>query len=146
AGGLAIGAPLVAVAAPAIDLMLRVAPSPETLSPSARVGDGANAAPSPIVPTEVPSVSPAAASAATAVISAAELSHRLAGLDPRGSARTAAAAVIAAWGGRPLGGGETRLPEGLESVAWRRGPEGREFPAKRSTPRLPDLPSLPALR
>ena len=145
-GGLAIGATLVAVAAPSIDRLLRVAPPIETPSPSAQVGDGANAALSPSVPPESPSRPPAAASAATAVISAAELSHRLVGLDPRGSARTAAAAVIAAWGERPLGDEETRLPEDLESVAWRRGLEELDFTANRSMLRLLDLPALLELR
>src|SRR5262249_48314181 len=80
-----------------------------------------------------------------AVVSAAELAQRLTRLDPRGSARTAAAAVLAAWGERPLGSEETRLPEDLEAVAWRRGLEELEFTANRSMLRLLPLPALPAL-
>src|SRR5262249_60865778 len=72
--------------------------------------------------------------------------HRCAAPAPRESGRERAAAVIAAWGERPLGDEETRLPEDLESVAWRRGLEELEFTANRSMLRLLDLPALLELR
>ena len=86
------------------------------------------------------------APSAIAPISAAELSQFLAGIDSRASARTATAAVLAAWGEHPLGDEETRLPEDLESVAWRRGLQELQLTANLSMLRLLDLPALLVVR
>jgi hypothetical protein len=143
-GGLAIGASLVAVGAPQVDRLLRVtqsdAAAPHAMQTTDDVQDAARAvaAPEPSPPQPVVT--------APALATAADVAHRLAGLDPAASARAATAAILAEWGERPLEGQETRLPENLESVAWRRGLEELQLTANRSMLRLLDLPALLEVR
>jgi general secretion pathway protein A len=136
-GGLAIGASLVAVAAPGIDRLMRVPPSAATAPASEPVAD---VAPPPVEPAH------AMVTAPPSLASPAELARRLASLDAQASARAGTDALLAAWGERPLGSEETRVPDDLESIAWRRGLEEIEFTANRSMLRLLDLPALLEVR
>jgi general secretion pathway protein A len=166
--GLAIGVSLVAVGAPRLDRLL--APSPSAALPEPAAGaapavagavallDGtvpAGAAPA-LAAGGPPSVKdpPSGASPSASVteptppspVSAADLAQRLAAVDLRASARAATATVLAAWGERPLLDDETRLPDDLETVAWRRGLEQLQLTANRSMLRLLDLPALLVVR
>jgi general secretion pathway protein A len=143
-GGLAIGASLVAVGAPQVDRLLRVTQSDAAAPRVTQTADEAQDAARAVAEPEAPPPQPAVA--APAVASAADVAHRLTGLDPAASARAATAAILAEWGERPLDGAETRLPENLESVAWRRGLEELQLTANRSMLRLLDLPALLEVR
>jgi general secretion pathway protein A len=94
----------------------------------------------PEAPTPQPAIT------APAVATAADVAHHLAALDPAASARAATAAILAEWEERPLDAEETRLPENLEAVAWRRGLEELQLTANRSMLRLLDLPALLEIR
>jgi general secretion pathway protein A len=143
-GGLAIGASLVAVGAPQVDRLLRVTQSDAAAPRVTQTADEAPDAARAVAEPEAPP--PPTAIAAPSLASAADVTHRLSGLDPAASARAATAAILAEWGERPLDGAETRLPENLESVAWRRGLEELQLTANRSMLRLLDLPALLEVR
>jgi len=150
AGGLAIGVALVAFGAPTLDRLLAVQPSAATPDPPPSPAPPAvhdRAAPKVAVEPDPPptAAEPAPtppAVAAPAAASAPEFTDRLARIDTPASARAAAAAVLAAWGANPLDPGETRLPDGLEAIAWRRGLQELQLTANRSMLRLLDLPAL----
>jgi general secretion pathway protein A len=144
AGGLAIGVSLVAFGAPRLDWLLR--PSPPAAVASRAAGDDAGEAASIAAPPEPPPAVEPAAAAPPPAASAADVERRLAGMDPQASARAATAALLTAWDERPLGSEESRLPDDLESVAWRRGLEELELTANRSMLRLLDLPVLLSMR
>ena len=143
-GGLAIGASLVAVGAPQVDRLLRITQSdvaaPRVTQTTDDVQDAARTVAAPEAPPPQPAVT------APAIATAADVTHRLAGLDPAASARAATAAILEEWGERPLDGEEARLPENLESVAWRRSLEELQLTANRSMLRLLDLPALLEVR
>src|SRR5262249_24321474 len=80
------------------------------------------------------------------VLSAVELTRRLSSVDEDSSVRKATDVVLAAWGERPLVVDESRLPDDLPSVAWRRGLQELMLTSNRSMLRLLDLPALLALR
>jgi general secretion pathway protein A len=144
AGGLAIGASLVAVGAPQIDRVLRVTQSDAAAPRAAQTADDTRDSPRTAAVPESPPAEPAVT--APAVASAPDVARRLAGLDPSASAHAATSAILTAWGERPLESDETRLPENLESVAWRRGLEELQLTANRSMLRLLDLPALLEVR
>ena len=73
---------------------------------------------------------------------ASELSERLGKVDARQSARTAAAAVLAAWRVRPLDADESAFPADLDRVAWRRGLDELALAGNLSMLRLLDLPAV----
>jgi general secretion pathway protein A len=142
--GLAIGAALVALGGPQLDRLLGQPPAAATAEPETT--PAAPAAESPAAPS-VAAPGPSAPSATDVPpISAGELAQFLAGIDSHASARTATAAVLAAWGEHPLEDEEMRLPEGLESVAWRRGLQELQLTANLSMLRLLDLPALLVVR
>jgi general secretion pathway protein A len=163
-GGLAIGASLVAFGAPQFDRFFGSGPSSATaapataqattaarppatagLPPPAALGGGALIPPEPQVAVfgaPQGSVTPPA----PAPMSASDLAQRLAAIDAGASARAAVAAVLAAWGERALQTDETRLPDDLEAVAWRRGLQELQLTANRSMIRLLDLPALLVMR
>ena len=62
------------------------------------------------------------------------------------SARTATDSVLGAWGLAPLTADEARLPDQIETVAWRRGSQELPLVTNRSMLRLLDLPAVVALR
>ena len=136
--GLAIGAALVVFGMPVFD---RLVPSPPAVASapdaSAATGLAETQPEAPPAPKPVATPEP---------ISLAELTERLAGTDLGASARTATAAVLAAWGERPLSEGEARLPDDLEAVAWRRGLQELQLTANDSMLRLLDLPALLVVR
>jgi general secretion pathway protein A len=146
-GGLAIGASLVAVGAPQIDRLLRVtqsdAAAPRVVQTTEDTRDGARAAAAPAAPEASP-VEPTVSG--PTLVSVADVARRLTGLDPSASARAATGAILTAWGERALDGDETRLPENLEAVSWRRGLEELQLTANRSMLRLLDLPALLEVR
>ena len=142
--GLAIGAALVGLGAPQLDRLLRQPPAAATSEPATSAA--ASTAESPAPPSVAAPGPPAPSAIAIQPISAAELAQFLAGIDSRASARTATAAVLAAWGEQPLGDEEARLPEGLESVVWRRGLQELQLTANLSMLRLLDLPALLVVR
>jgi general secretion pathway protein A len=76
------------------------------------------------------------------LLSVGELAARLARIEPAASARSATAAMLAAWRERPLAEGEAKLPDDLETVAWRRGLQALQLTANRSMLQLLDLPAL----
>src|SRR5262245_15046365 len=169
--GLAIGIALVVFGGTQLDRLLNLilpASKPERVREArireARiqdVQDAARAAPA-LVPVADPPVPtpPAAKSAATLVLaatgepaiaapvalSAAELTRRLTSVDENNNVRTATDVVLAAWGERALVVDESRLPDDLPSVAWRRGLQELTLTSNRSMLRLLDLPALLALR
>jgi general secretion pathway protein A len=160
--GLAIGASLVAIGAPQLDGL--VARLPAALS-SATVAGTASASPEESTPVKLAA---APATAATDPPAAVPIDHsapaqnagdgsqprvpvedlmqRLASTDSRASARAATAVILEAWGERPLGDDESRLPDDLETVAWRRGLQTIDLTANRSMLRLLDLPALLKVR
>ncbi len=149
--GLTIGAALVAVGLPILEHLL---PPPSAAVASAPGGEEA-APPPPVAVTAPPAPAPAPApvpAAAEAIFSSPpsltqdEVAQRLAGGDLAASARAATAALLAAWGERPLADGETRLPDDLEAVAWRRGLHQLQLTGNQSMLRLLDLPALLILR
>jgi general secretion pathway protein A len=142
-GGLAIGASLVAVGAPQVDRLLRVTQSDAAAPRVTQTTDDAPDAARAVAAVEAP---PPPAPTAPAAASAAEVAHHLAALDPGASARAATGAILTAWGERSLDGDETRLPENLEAVAWRRGLDELQLTANRSMLRLLDLPALLEVR
>jgi general secretion pathway protein A len=142
--GLAIGAALVGLGAPHLDRLLGQPPAAATSEPATSAA--ASTAESPAPPSVAAPGPPAPSAIAIQPISAAELAQFLAGIDSRASARTATAAVLAAWGEQPLGDEEARLPEGLESVVWRRGLQELQLTANLSMLRLLDLPALLVVR
>ncbi len=142
--GLAIGASLVAVGAPEVDRLFRVPPSLATPSGPSPTAD-ATSGPTDSTPSTGPAAAPPADVPAP-ITSAAELGRLLAGRDTQATARAATATLLTVWGARPLVEGEARLPEDLESVAWRRGLEELQLTANRSMLRLLDLPALLELR
>jgi general secretion pathway protein A len=75
-----------------------------------------------------------------------DLEHRLAATDSAASARAAVATILAAWQVRPLAPNETRVPDDLEQIAWRRGLDDLALTGNRSMLRLLDLPALVELR
>ncbi len=149
--GLALGAALVAFGSPALDRLLDAPRSGagEALAtarePAAIERPAAPDAPAPGAPTPAAAVTPALAPALTAM-SAADLAKRLAGVDLRTSARNATAAVLAAWNAPALQDAESKLPDDLEAVAWRRGLQELQLTANRSMLRLLDLPAVLVLR
>jgi general secretion pathway protein A len=164
--GLAIGASLVAFGAPQLDRLVGSPPSSTTAALAttlAPAGAGRPAAadvpapaargveallpPEPPAPVAVSDTPPASITPpVTSPISTGDLAQRLAGIDARASARAATAAVLAAWGERALQPEETRLPDDLEAVAWRRGLQELQLTANRSMLRLLDLPALLVMR
>jgi general secretion pathway protein A len=138
--GLAIGAALVALSAPHLDRLLGQPPAAATSKPAP--GPAPPAAESPAPPSVAAPNASAPSGSDIQPISATELAQFLAGIDSRASARTATAAVLAAWGEQPLGDEEARLPEGLESVVWQRGLQELQLTANLSMLRLLDLPAL----
>ncbi len=54
--------------------------------------------------------------------------------------------MLAAWGERPLATDETRLPDDIAAVAWRRGLQELSLTSNPSMLRLLDLPAVVALR
>jgi len=80
------------------------------------------------------------------VISPAELRGRLMDADAQVSAHAATEGILAAWGERPLAADESRVPNEIETVAWRRGLQAVELTGNRSMLRLLDLPAVLALR
>ena len=149
--GLAIGAALVAFGAPALDRLLGAPRSGagEALAtarePAAIERPDAPDAAAPGAPTPPAAVTASVAPAITPT-STADLAKRLAGVDLRTSARNATAAVLAAWNERALQDAESKLPDDLEAVAWRRGLQELQLTANRSMLRLLDLPALLVLR
>ncbi len=77
-----------------------------------------------------------------APLSLDDVAARLSAVDPATTARAATTAVLAAWSERPLGGDEARLPDELDSVAWRRGLQHVTLTGNRSMLRLLDLPAI----
>jgi len=75
-----------------------------------------------------------------------DLVARLTSADSVATAQSATAALLAAWSERPLVAGEARLPDEIDSVAWRRGLQHVTLTGNRSMLRLLDLPALLALR
>lgn len=167
AAGLTIGIMLVAIGGPQLDWLLRV-PLPAAPPAAAPAGAPAASAAHPagagaaraVETAARPPVEAAAAAAvepvaapqvptaprAPAPLSSAELTQRLTDAEVPVSAHAATDAILAAWGERPLGADETRLPEEIESVAWRRGLQELPLTSNRSMLRLLDLPALVALR
>ena len=143
--GLAIGAALVALGGPQLDRLLGQQPAAATSEPATTIA--APAAESPAAPSAAaPGPSAPSATDVQPPISATELAQFLAGIDSRASARTATAAVLAAWGEHPLEEEEMRLPESLEAVAWRRGLQELQLTANLSMLRVLDLPALLVVR
>ena len=162
--GLAIGISLVAFGGPSLDRLLshnspqvvsRENPSPDppaghehqpVQSAAAPSASAPVAAPAPPEPAVAAVVATAEASVQRPPPSAADLERQLASADLNESARAATEAILAAWGARPLGSDEMRLPENLESVAWRRGLQEMPLIGNRSMLRLLDVPALVQLR
>jgi len=161
--GLAIGASLVAFGAPQLDRLLGQPPSGATASATVQApvatrpaaldvlapapGAAALTPPEPFVPVDGTTSLPASVAApVTPPASAFDIGQRLASIEPRASARAATAAILAAWGERALQAEETRLPDDLESVAWRRGLQEMQLTANRSMLRLLDLPAILVVR
>ncbi len=90
-----------------------------------------------------PAAAPAPSPLATA---AAEVERRLAASTADESAHDATTRVLAAWHTRPLAADETRLPDDLERVGWRRGLDTLPFNGNRSMLQLLDLPAVVELR
>jgi hypothetical protein len=88
-------------------------------------------APAPVVPA--------------ALASAEELARQLMSLETGASARAATDVLLAVWGESPLAGNEVRLPQDLESVAWRRGLQSLSLSGNRSMLRLLNLPAIVTL-
>jgi general secretion pathway protein A len=140
--GLAIGASLVAFGAPQLDRLIARPPDTETAMAAppvtaedvapVRLASTVAAAPAPPVapPTET----------------ADDLVRRLSDADASATARAATAAIVAAWGERPLLDDEGRLPDELDTIAWRRGLQTLELTANRSMLQLLDLPALLVVR
>jgi general secretion pathway protein A len=80
------------------------------------------------------------------LVSVGGLAERLVRIEPHSSARSALAAVLAAWNERPLAEGEVKLPDAFETVAWRRGLQALQLTANRSMLQLLDLPALLVVR
>jgi general secretion pathway protein A len=143
--GLAIGASLVAFGAPRLDRLIARLPEAET------AGAAAPLAAAQPVPLELAAIGPVGpAPAATPDVppaaTAEDLQQRLADADAPATARAAAAAMLAAWGERPLLDDEGRLPDDLDTIAWRRGLQTLELTANRSMLQLLDLPALLVVR
>jgi general secretion pathway protein A len=170
AAGLAVGVGLVALGAPRLDwleLPLSAAmrqPAPTRAPVSVDVSAVEQVKP-PVVddsPRVQPDVAPARADTrlieevavrsaasppkAPPAISPAELRGRLMDADAQVSAHAATEGILAAWGERPLGADESRVPNEIESVAWRRGLQEVGLTGNRSMLRLLDLPAVLALR
>ena len=120
-----------------------IAGSPPALDDAPALDAAAPAAPRPPPPAP-PAVS--AAIAAPSPTSVDEVVHRLAGIDPQASARTATETILAAWGDGSRLGEEIRLPDGLAFVAGQRSLQELQLTANRSMLRLLDLPALLVLR
>ena len=153
AAGLAIGILLVVAGGPQLDWLLGVpAPAappevpPVSLRPLAaapvRAPAGIEARPiEHIAAAQIPPPIKAPAS-----LSAVELARWLTDADEKVNAHAATQAVLAAWGERPLATDETRLPDDIAAVAWRRGLQELSLTSNQSMLRLLDLPAVVALR
>ena len=125
--------------------------SSSNTAPSAAARAAVAAAPAPVAPAPVAPVPVAPAPVAPAPVapaalaSAEELARQLMSLETGASARAATEALLAVWGESPLAGNEVRLPEDLESVAWRRGLQSLSLTGNRSMLRLLNLPAIVAL-
>jgi general secretion pathway protein A len=97
-------------------------------------------------PAEPPVARVATTAARPAPLSPDDLVARLTTADAAATARTATAALLAAWSERPLVADEARLPDELDSVAWRRGLQHVTLTGNRSMLRLLDLPAMLTLR
>jgi len=105
------------------------------------------ATPEPAAPEPVAkAVAPEAPAGAPPASAASELERRLASLDSQASARAAVETILAVWRVRPLGADETRLPDDLERIAWRRGLEHLPLNGNQSMLRLLDAPAILELR
>jgi general secretion pathway protein A len=123
AGGIAFGASLFAVAAPLLDRALSASPAAP-----AQAGVASLATPAARLPGRV--------------VSLAELRQHLRAVDPAESGRQAAAAVVAAWGARPLAADEASASIDFAAIAWRRDFEALALTANRSMLRVLDLPAV----
>src|SRR5581483_1485532 len=144
--GAALGVGLVTLGIPRLATRASIRPAPAVAAAPAA---GEPAAP-PTLEASVPAPpvadAPEPSAADPAVASAVDLERRLASVDAQASARSAVETILGAWQARPLAPGESRLPDDLEQVAWRRGLEDLALTGNRSMLRLLDLPALLELR
>jgi general secretion pathway protein A len=99
-----------------------------------------------LTPVPDPPELPALDAERSPATSAAEVEARLVALEPLASTRAAMEVVLAAWRVRPLDPQESRFPDDLERIAWRRGLEVLPITGNRSMLFLLDLPAIVELR
>src|SRR5205085_1291069 len=110
--------PASAVVAPAAAVAADTAPATQV---AARVATTADHVATAAAGAATTAARVATTAARPASLSFDELAGRLSTVDPATTARAATAAVLAAWSEHPLGDNEARVPDELDSVAWRRG-------------------------
>jgi len=106
------------------------------------VGVGTLGAPRLGWPPDLPGLGTTPAPVPVALLGSSDLVERLGRVDVRQSARTAAAAILAAWHVRPLEPDESAFPGDLDRVAWRRGLDDLALAGNLSMLRLLDLPAV----